>query len=53
MEEIGFSIAVLPLVNAAIFAKTSFFNKVGDAHGLTDGVLFAEMVLLLKRNDLM
>lgn len=37
-----------PLVNAAIFAKTSFFASVGEEQGLTDGVLLAEMVLLLK-----
>ncbi len=34
-----------------IFAKTSFLVNVGDEHGLTDGVLLAEIVLLLERND--
>ncbi len=47
-DGIGFSIEVFPAVNAAILKKTSFF-KVGDEHGLTDGVLFAEVVLLLEK----
>jgi hypothetical protein len=41
---------VLPVVNAAILEKTSFLVNVGDEHGLIDGVLLAEMVLLLKIN---
>lgn len=49
-DEIGFSMEVLPVVNAAILEKTSFLVNVGDEHGLIDGVLLAEMVLLLKIN---
>ncbi len=37
------------VLNAVIFAKTSFLTIVGDEHGLTDGVLLAEIVLLLKK----
>ena len=37
-------------VNALILLKTSFFTTVGDEHGLTDGVLFAEIVLFLNEN---
>jgi len=32
-----------------IFVKTSFFIIVGDEHGLTAGVLLADIVLLLKK----
>lgn len=32
-------------------ANASFLMIVGDEHGLTDGVLFAEMVLLLNKDD--
>lgn len=39
----------LPLVNALILLKTSFFTIVGDEQGLTDGVLLAEIVLLLGK----
>jgi len=35
-------------LNEVILLKTSFLIIVGDGQGLTDGVLFAEMVLLLK-----
>ena len=45
---IGFSIEFLLVVNAVILEKTSFFINVGDEHGLTDGVLLADIVLLLK-----
>ncbi len=31
-----------------ILENTSFFVNVGEEHGLTDGVLLAEVVLLLK-----
>lgn len=51
MDEIGFSMEVLPIANAVILEKTSFLVNVGDEHGLTDGVLLAEMVLLLEIND--
>ena len=37
------------LLYAVIFANASFLMIVGDEHGLTDGVLLAEMVLLLKK----
>ena len=47
--DVGLSIDVLPVVNAEILLKTSFLITVGDAHGLTDGVLFAEIVLLLQK----
>jgi hypothetical protein len=42
----------LPLVSAVIFAKISFLTMVGEEHGLTDGVLLAETVLLLKKEQL-
>lgn len=42
------SVGVLPVVNAVIFAKTSFLAMVGDEDGLVDGVVLAETVLLLK-----
>lgn len=44
----GVSIDVFVGLNAVILAKTSFFIIVGDEHGLTDGVLLAEIVLLLN-----
>jgi len=47
-DEIGFSTVVLLVVNAAILEKTSFFVNVGEEHGLTEGVLLADIVLLLK-----
>ena len=47
---VGVSIDDFPAANALILLKTSFFKTVGDEHGLTDGVLFAEIVLLLKFN---
>jgi hypothetical protein len=31
-----------------ILEKTSFFVNVGEEHGLTEGVLLADIVLLLK-----
>lgn len=37
-----------PVVNALIFEKISFLANVGDDDGLTDGVLLADIVLLLK-----
>lgn len=50
-EETGLSSEVFPPVNAAILESTSFFAKVGEEQGLTDGVLLAEMVLLLIRKS--
>jgi hypothetical protein len=44
----GFSTELLLVVNAAILEKTSFFVNIGEEHGLTDGVLLADIVLLLK-----
>ena len=38
-------------VSALILLNTSFFTTVGDEHGLTDGVLFAEIVLFLTDKD--
>jgi hypothetical protein len=48
VDEIGLSTGVLVVVNAVILTKISFFIIVGDEHGLTDGVLLADIVLLLK-----
>jgi hypothetical protein len=51
LAEIGLSTEFLPIVKALIFENASFLTIVGDAHGLTDGVLLADMVLLLKRRS--
>jgi hypothetical protein len=50
-DDIGVSIGFLFDVNAVILAKTSFLVIVGDEHGLTDGVLFAEIVLWLNKDN--
>ena len=47
----GVSVEVLPVVNAVILEKTSFFVIVGDEHGLTEGVLLAEIVLVLEEKQ--
>ncbi len=47
-DDIWLSGEFLLVVNAVILEKTSFFMMVGDEHGLTEGVLLAEIVLLLK-----
>jgi hypothetical protein len=46
--DVGVSTDDLPVLNVVIFVKTSFLIIVGDEHGLTDGVLLADIVLLLK-----
>jgi len=38
-------------VNAVILENTSFLTIVGDEHGLTDGVLLADIVLLLRQRE--
>lgn len=45
--DVWLSAGDLPDVSAVILLNTSFLMIVGDEHGLTDGVLFADIVLLL------
>ncbi len=47
--DVGVSTDGLADVNAVILLKISFFITVGDEHGLTDGVLLADIVLLLNK----
>lgn len=47
-DVMAFSTDARPVARAVILEKTSFFVMVGDEHGLTEGVLFAEIVLLLE-----
>lgn len=52
LETVGLSIELLPVVNAVILEKTSFFVIVGEEHGLTEGVLLAEIVLALDEKEI-